>query len=58
MLHLLNNAGMLEKVKSPKARVSMWIKEDKEMPWIVEHIYLATLSRRPTAKEMGLVSTI
>ena len=56
ILHLLNNAGLVAKVKSPKGRVGMWLKEGKEVPWIVEQVYLATLSRRPTAKEVEVVS--
>lgn len=56
ILHLLNNEGLVAKVKSPKGRVGLWLKEGKEIGWIVEHVYLATLSRRPTAKEMEVVT--
>jgi hypothetical protein len=56
VLHLLNNAGLVAKVKSPDGRVARWLKEGKETPWIVEHIYLATLSRRPTAAELDVVT--
>ncbi|MBM3981141.1 MAG: DUF1553 domain-containing protein [Planctomycetes bacterium] len=56
VLHMLNNAGVLEKVKSADARVSQWLKAGKDDAWIVERIYLATLSRRPTAREKELVS--
>jgi len=34
----------------------VWLKAGKEEAWIVEHLYLATLSRRPTAHEKELVS--
>ncbi|MFM8271480.1 MAG: DUF1553 domain-containing protein, partial [Gemmata sp.] len=56
VLHMLNNAGVLEKVKSADARVSQWVRAGKEDGWIVERIYLATLSRRPTAREKELVA--
>jgi hypothetical protein len=55
VLHMLNNASVLAKVRSPDARVAKWLKEGKEPVWIVEHIYLATLSRRPTIREKELV---
>ncbi|WP_161967380.1 DUF1549 and DUF1553 domain-containing protein [Fimbriiglobus ruber] len=54
-LHLLNNAGLISKVKSPVGRVAGWVKEGKGTAWVVEQIYLATLSRRPTARETELV---
>ena len=57
ILHLLNNAGLVAKVKSPKGRIAIWLKEGKQNAWITEQIYLATLSRRPTGKEAELVST-
>jgi hypothetical protein len=55
VLHLLNNAGLLAKVKSPDGRIAKWLNEKKESAWIVEQVYLATLSRRPTERERELV---
>jgi hypothetical protein len=55
VLHLLNNAGLLAKVKSPNSRISGWLKAGKDDEWILEQIYLATLSRRPTAHEKQLL---
>ncbi|MCE9531389.1 MAG: DUF1549 and DUF1553 domain-containing protein [Planctomycetes bacterium] len=55
-LHLLNNAGLVEKVKSPKGRVAAWIKEGKDDAYLVEQVFLATLSRRPTATEKDVVT--
>jgi hypothetical protein len=55
VLHLLNNAGLLAKVKSPEGRIAKWLKEKKAPAWIVEHVYLATLSRRPTERGRELV---
>jgi hypothetical protein len=56
VLHLLNNAGLVEKVKSPRGRVAGWLKEGKSNAEVVELIYLATLSRRPTPKELEVVT--
>ena len=56
MLHLLNNKGMLAKVNSPQARLNVALREKKENAALVEEIYLATLSRRPTAAEIGIAA--
>lgn len=56
MLHLLNNAGLLEKVRSPKGRVEGWRKGGRSDAEVTELIYLSTLSRRPTDKERELVA--
>ena len=55
VLHLLNNAQVLAKVKSPDGRVAAWLKQGKDDAWVFEQIYLATLSRRPAAHEKDLV---
>ncbi len=55
MLHLLNNAGVLRKVSSPQCRLAVGLKEGKETAALVEQVYLATLSRRPTKGEMEIV---
>ena len=56
VLHMLNNAGVLAKVKSADGRVAAWVKAGKDDAWIVERVYLATLSRRPSAREAQLVA--
>jgi hypothetical protein len=56
VLHMLNNAGVLAKVKGDNARIALWLKAGKDDAWIVEQLYLATLSRRPTAREKELVA--
>jgi hypothetical protein len=55
VLHLLNNAGVLAKVKSADGRVAVALKAGKDDAAVIEQIYLATLSRRPTAHEKELV---
>ncbi len=56
VLHLLNNAGVLEKVRSPKGRIALWQKAGKSSEEITESIYLSTLGRRPTDKEKEVVA--
>ena len=48
MLHLLNNAGVLNKVKSPASRLNIALRAGADNATLIEDIYLATLSRRPT----------
>src|SRR5262249_39709535 len=54
MLHLLNNAGMLAKLKSPEGRVARLMAE-KDPVKRVEGVYLATLARRPRPAEVAVV---
>jgi hypothetical protein len=54
MLHLLNNKGMLSKVDSPRSRLAVALKDKKDDAAVIEVIYLSTLSRRPTAAEIGI----
>ena len=55
MLHLLNNAGLLSKLKSPKSRIALWLSKEKDPKKLIENVYLATLSRRPRADEVAIV---
>ena len=54
MLHLLNNKGMLQKVSSPQSRLAKAMLATKSDEAVVEQIYLATVSRRPTNAEVGI----
>jgi Protein of unknown function (DUF1553)/Protein of unknown function (DUF1549) len=56
MLHLLNNAGLLAKLKSQKSRLAGWLGEKSDVKRLVENIYLATLSRRPTEAESDIAA--
>ncbi|QDU22158.1 DUF1549 and DUF1553 domain-containing protein [Urbifossiella limnaea] len=56
VLHMLNNAGVVGKVRAADGRVAGWLRAGKDTEWIVERVYLATLSRRPTARERELVT--
>lgn len=56
MLHLLNNKGMLAKVDSPKSLLASALKQKKSDAELIEQVYLATLSRRPTAAEVGIAT--
>ncbi len=55
MLHLLNNAGVLGKLKSSSGRVAGWLAKEKEDGKVIELVYLATLTRRPRAEELTVV---
>ncbi len=55
MLHLLNNAGLLDKLKSPRNRIAGWLARERDPGRLIENVYLATLSRRPTARETAVV---
>jgi hypothetical protein len=56
MLHLLNNAGLLAKLKSPKGRLAGWLRDETDTKKVIEGVYLATLSRRPTAAEIDIAT--
>jgi hypothetical protein len=56
VVHLMNNGGLLDKVESSSSRLGKWIAAGKTNDEVVELLYLATLSRRPTPKENALAS--
>ena len=51
VLHLVNSARLHNKVIAPKGRVAQLLATITKDRAIVEELYLATLSRRPTAEE-------
>jgi hypothetical protein len=55
MLHLLNNAGLLARLKSPRNRIAAWLAKERDAKGLIENVYLATLSRRPTGRETAVV---
>jgi hypothetical protein len=55
MLHLLNNADLLVKIRSPKNRITGWLAKERDPKRLIENVYLATLSRRPTCAEVAVV---
>jgi len=55
VIHLLNNAGIVDKTRSTDGHLARWLGEKLTTPQLVERIYLATLSRRPTAAEVQLI---
>jgi hypothetical protein len=54
MLHLLNNKGVLMKVKSAEGLLARALRDSKDDAEVVERLYLATLSRRPTTAEVEI----
>jgi hypothetical protein len=56
MLQLLNSKGMLDKIRAPSSRVASALRAAKDDAAAVEQVYLATLSRRPTAGELAIAA--
>jgi hypothetical protein len=56
VIHLLNNPDILAKFSAPGSRLSQLLKSDTPTPQIVQTLYLATLSRRPTSAETKLAA--
>ena len=54
VIHLINNPTLLDKLESPQGRLAQWIGDGKPTEEIVDWIFLATLSRRPTDAETDL----
>ena len=57
VIHLLNNRGIVENIKSSSSHVSRWLAAGKSDDETTELIYLLTLSRRPTTVERDLIRT-
>jgi len=55
VIHLLNNKGIVENIKSPESHVSKWIASGASDDQVMENVYLLTLSRRPTSAERDLI---
>ncbi len=51
VIHLLNNADVLAKIESPSSRLAVAAKSGKTNTELIELVFLATLSRRPSEKE-------
>jgi hypothetical protein len=57
VIHLLNNRGIVENIKSPASHLSRWLAAGKTDDEVTELIYLATLSRRPLSREREVVTS-
>lgn len=55
VIHLLNNKGIVENIKSPRSHVSKWLDAGQSDDQVLENVYLLTLSRRPTSAERDLI---
>jgi hypothetical protein len=51
VLHLMNNAGINEKIASPKGRVATMLAAKLSPARVVDELYLASLSRFPSIEE-------
>jgi hypothetical protein len=54
VIHLVNNAELLAKIKSPDNRLALAAKAGKSDGELIELAFLATLSRRPTTAESAI----
>lgn len=57
VLHLLNNRGLVERIASPRSYLGQSLAKNRSTAEIVEDMYLATLSRRPTDQERRLAES-
>ncbi len=57
VIHLLNNRGIVDHIKSRQSHVSRWLDSGKPDDEIMDLVYLQTLSRHPTAAERKLIQT-
>ena len=57
VIHLLNNPSLLSRLSHPSGRVAQWLEAGKESDEVAELIYLATVSRYPTATEKRIART-
>src|SRR5262249_7359332 len=51
LLHLQNGASVVQKIRSDQGRLAQLLQARKADDEIVEELYLATLTRQPTAAE-------
>ncbi len=55
LLHLQNGETVVQKVRSGDGRLAALLKVHKDDAKVTEELFLATLSRLPTAKELAVV---
>jgi hypothetical protein len=55
-IHLLNNPNLVKRIASPKSRVAVALAAKQSPREIIEQLYLATLSRRPSERELKVAS--
>lgn len=55
VIHLLNNRGIVQNIKSSQSHVSQWLAAGQTDDQVLENVYLLTLSRRPTNVEKDLI---
>ena len=56
VMHLMNNAGILDRIDSAESRLSQWLAGGISDVAVIESLYLATLTRRPTDTEILLAN--
>jgi hypothetical protein len=56
LLHLQNGQSVADKVRSPQGRLAQMLKEKKSDQDMIQELFLASLSRRPTAAELARIT--
>ncbi len=56
LLHLLNGDSVVQKIRSGDGRLALLLKAGKKDTEVAEELFLATLSRRPSAAESAAVA--
>jgi hypothetical protein len=57
VLHLQNGSSVVDKIRSPDGRLARLLKTKKTDDEVIEELFLATLSRKPTAAEVSRVTS-
>src|SRR5262249_27795393 len=55
LLHLQNGKGVVQKIAAPDGRLAKLLKAQKDDMKVVEELFLATLNRLPSEKELAAV---
>lgn len=55
LLHLMNGDGTQGKIQQPQSRLNRLLREQKPDDVIMEELFLATLGKKPTAKQLETV---
>lgn len=55
-IHLLNNPNLVKRIASPKSRIGLAVAARQSPAAMIETLYLATLSRRPTDREQKVAA--
>jgi hypothetical protein len=55
LLHLQNGESIVRRIRAPEGRLAELLKSHRPDAEVVEELFLATLTRRPTAEEYARI---